>query len=289
MANPSPRRPILALPFTVLTETDTVRLLAGEDFRYTLKAPGLEQWLPGILKQCDGRQSLDNLLAGLDPQVQSSARQLMDRLYGERVLIDGVASRAHTRQAYQLAVEGTGRLATILADLVGHETKETKPLVVFCQDRLDYAAALEFNRRCLGEDTPWLWATYGPLSRGYISPAFFPDAGPCLACLLRHFQRLSPAPEIYEALIAHEEKGGTIQSVSFPEEGVLILKSLVLWKLHQLDQPEPSSALYRLHVLEIDRMEVTTHRVYRDPECPDCSRGVGRSNRSAQRSSRRFH
>ena len=36
------RRPRLALPFTVLASPDSVRLVAGEDFRYTLTGPELD-------------------------------------------------------------------------------------------------------------------------------------------------------------------------------------------------------------------------------------------------------
>src|SRR4051794_6435571 len=37
---PIPVRPRLALPFTFLTGPGRVRLVAGEDFRYTLAGPG---------------------------------------------------------------------------------------------------------------------------------------------------------------------------------------------------------------------------------------------------------
>src|SRR5207302_70111 len=50
---PLPTRPCLALPFTVLTAQDRVRLVAGEDFRYTLTGPGLETWLPDWLPTLD--------------------------------------------------------------------------------------------------------------------------------------------------------------------------------------------------------------------------------------------
>ena len=41
-----PERVRFAFPFTILTKPDMVRLVAGEDFRYTLRSPSLEQWLP---------------------------------------------------------------------------------------------------------------------------------------------------------------------------------------------------------------------------------------------------
>src|SRR5450755_1293000 len=77
-----PSRPCLALPFTVLPGPDRVRLIAGEDFRYTLAAPGLETWLPDVLSQLDGRRTLDELLAALPADRHDAARQLLARLYG---------------------------------------------------------------------------------------------------------------------------------------------------------------------------------------------------------------
>ena len=276
------RRPLLALPYTVVAEPDTVRLVAGEDHRYTLSGPGLEAWLPGLLAGCDGGRPIDDLLAGLDGPVQVQARDLVGRLYGERVLVDGPVERAHEPAAYAMAVEGTGRLAARLAD-VGRApaAPEAPRLLVFCQDRLDYAAALEFNGRCLRDRAIWLWATLGPMSRGYVSPPFLPGAGPCWACLLGHFRRLSPAPELYDALIDHARRGGSIEPAPFPAMGVEILAQLILWKREQLGRSDPPPALYRLHVLELETMEVTVHRVLIDPECPACGGPADRGARLA--------
>jgi hypothetical protein len=57
---------------------------------------------------------------------------------------------------------------------------------------------------------------------------------------------------------------------SFPDEGVVILQQLVLWKCSLLGQAEPAAALYRLHVLEVASLEVSARRVFADPECPVC-------------------
>ena len=46
-----PERPCLALPFTFLSSPDRVRLVAGEDFRYTLDGPRIETWLPQWLRR----------------------------------------------------------------------------------------------------------------------------------------------------------------------------------------------------------------------------------------------
>ena len=108
------------------------------------------------------------------------------------------------------------------------------------------------------------------MTRGYVSPAFRPDAGPCLACLIEHYRRLSPAPELYEELIEHSRRGQPIAPAPFPPEALVILSQLVLWKVSLMNQAEPSAALYRLHVLEIETMEISTHRVFIDTVCPAC-------------------
>lgn len=262
------RRPRLALPFTVLPAPDTIRLVAGEDFRYTLTGGGIETWLPALLAQCDGRLSLAELLSLLDADRRAAGRALVERLYGERVLVDGPASAGYEPRRVRLAVEGTGPLAGALR---AHPCDATLPaLPVLCQDRLDYEEALRFNRRCRDSLSPWLWATTGPVQRGYVGPLFLPDAGPCLGCLLNHFRRLSPAPELYDALRRHAQDGAELKPGSFPTEAVEILKQLVLWKASLLAQPQPA-ALYRLHVLEVETLEITAHRVFIDPECPECS------------------
>jgi bacteriocin biosynthesis cyclodehydratase domain-containing protein len=266
-------RPRLALPYTVMAGRDTVHLVAGEDHRYTMNGAGLEAWLPGLLAGCDGRRTLEELLVELADTLRPGARELIGRLYGERVLANGPVELDHEPAACALVVEGTGPLAERLAELAGAAVPAgsgARVLPVLCQDRLDYAAVLEFQRRCRHGGLAWLWATVGPMSRGYVSPPFLPRAGPCWACLLGHFQRLSPAPELYGALIDQARGGQPIEPVPFPATGVEILAQLVLWKREQLGQDDPPAALYRLHVLELETMEVTSHRVLVDPECPEC-------------------
>jgi len=264
-----PRRPRLALPFTVLTAKDTVRLVAGEDFRYTFSASEIEAWLPRILESCDGRRTVDELVGDLPGDRSAAALGLVERLYSERVFVDGTAARAHEGKRYAIRAHGSGQL---LAGLEEESGGAREALSVLCQDRLDYEEALRFNRQSLAGGVPWLWATYGPMSRGYVSPPFLPDAGPCLGCLIRHFQRLSPAAEIYDGLIEHARLGQSVQPVSFPPPGVEILRQLVRWKASLLGEVEPPAALYRLHVLDVQGMEVSTHRVFADPECPDCGK-----------------
>jgi bacteriocin biosynthesis cyclodehydratase domain-containing protein len=264
-----PSRPCLALPFTVLSGPGRVRLIAGEDFRYTLEAPGLEQWLPALLARSDGRSTLDELLTTLPPDGRTAAREVLARLYGERVLIDGSAPDAHRPAAFCVVLEGDD---LGFATSSPYSSDNASPVVkVLTQDRLDYEAAVRFNDQCLRGTAPWLWVSTGPLNRGYVSPVFLPDAGPCLACLLRHFQRLSPAPELYDDLQDHARRGRPVQPVPFPPHGKAMLRHLLQWKVELLQEPEPSAALFRLHVLEVASLDVSSHRVFCDPECPACS------------------
>ncbi len=257
-------RPRLSQPFDVLGEPDTVRLVAGEDFRYTMRAPGLGTWLPALLSRLDGKTRLRDALDGLGGDARDAALRLVERLYGERVLVEGTAAGAHAPARFRLRVEGAGRLAERLAAAPGDGERD---LALLCQDRLDYAAALRFNRRALEGRFPWIWATTGPLQRGYAGPLFLPDAGPCFACLLAHFRRLSPAPELYDALAG---RTSTPPAADFRPEGIEILAQLARWKGALAADPAPPPALFALHVLEVATLEVTSHAVLLDPECAEC-------------------
>ena len=266
------RRPRLAHPFTVLTEPGVVRLVAGEDYRYTLRAPGLEAWLPGLLEQLMGGHSIGELLAPLAAEQAAAAMAIIRQLYGERALVDGPAEAAHVGRGYRGIVEGQGPLVQRLRSVA---PGDGPPLVVLCQDRLDFDAVVRRERECRAKQMPWLWVSHAALNRGYVGPLFLPDAGPCFVCLLRSFQRLSPAPELYDALLEHGRAGRPFQPADFPAEGLDIMAALVRCKLDAARQEQPPAALYRLHVLERDGMEVSTHRVFADPECPACGGGRG--------------
>jgi bacteriocin biosynthesis cyclodehydratase domain-containing protein len=288
---PLPRRPRLALPFTILPVKDGVHLVAGEDFRFTLSAPSLESWLPGWLVTLDGKRSLDEALATLSELQRLLARSVLERLHGERLLVGGLAEDAHRAGRYRMQLEGTGPMRAELDRLAsgvggeslprsssgredrGRDSPPTSPAAsvrILCQDRLDWAAALDFNSACLEGDAPWLWVSTGAMSRGYVSPVFLPDAGPCLACLLAHFRYLSPAPGLYDDLLAHARQGGGIEPVPFPAPGAAVLAGLAMWKVQMLGEVEPRTALYRLHVLETATLETTAHTVLIDPECGAC-------------------
>lgn len=271
--DPARRRLRLALPYTILADPDTVHLVAGEDFRYTLEGPGIDVWLPELLRRCDGVAPLAEVLGGVPAPQRAAAQGLLDRLLGERVLSEGAAAQAHRPTRPRIEVDGQAEwLGLAAADGAdgADGAADGAPVSVLCQDRLDYAAALSWNRRCLAGAAPYLWVTCGPLSRGYVSPLFWPDAGPCLQCVVLHFQRLSPAPQIFARLHDHAARGGVIAPVPFPKEGAAMLRQIVRWKLGQLAESAPSAALYRLHVLEAATLEVSTHAVPRDPQCPAC-------------------
>lgn len=262
------RRPRLALPFTVMAAPDRVRLVAGEDFRYTLDGAGIERWLPTLLARCDGRQTLAAVLDAC----QAPRRDVLawiERLYGERVLVDGAGADAHVAASWSIHVEGAGEVAARLrADAAGGPAR---PLVVFCQDRLDFDAALRLGRAQRQAQQPWLWINSGAMSRGWVSPVFLPDAGPCIACLVHAFAQRSPLPTLYDELIAHARDGGAVAPVPFSSHAARMLAALAEWKVAQLALAVPAAAVYQLHVVEAATMEASTHRVFRDPRCGECA------------------
>jgi bacteriocin biosynthesis cyclodehydratase domain-containing protein len=264
-----PVRPRLALPFTFLGEGDQVRLVAGEDFRWTLAGPGIASWLPAWLALLDGRRTLDEMLTQLAPEHHAAARQILDHLAGERVLIAGPVEAGHSDRRHRLLVEGTGLFRAGLEALA--DAYPALPVVaVLCQDRPDIDEVLRFNERSLRSASPWLWISCAAMNRGYVSPVFLPDAGPCLRCLLGHFRRLSPLPELYDELAEHTRAGGRLAAVPFPAPAVTILQQILVWKIDLLAREEASAAMYRLHVLEAASLEVSSHPVMVDPECRAC-------------------
>lgn len=270
---PSIRRPQLSLPYTVLTQKNRVRLVAGEDFRYTFEGISLEDWLPNLLQRLDGSRSLEELLQSLPETQRSPALKLMQQLYGERVLVDAPVTQSHTPQTLSFEVLGQGTLIPLLntSTSVFTEKSSSEKLIFFCQDNLDYQTALELNRQWSKKKIRWFWISYGAMTRAYLSPLFLPEAGPCLECLIRQFKQISPFPEIYEELM--QQPPVSIRSVEshVSENALHLLKSLALWKASLLKETEASAFLYRLHVIEFTSMEISTHLVRQDPECPVCA------------------
>ena len=259
-------RPQLSLPTTIIAEDNVVHLICGEDVRYTLRAGPASTQLADVLRRCDGKTPLDELL----PQgaQRQHLEQFIQRLTSERVLIDGLAEDAAMAAEYSPVAEGSGPIVEQLT----RGATDGPSIHILCQDDLNYSAAYEFNRRHLqAATTPWMWITTGPVSRGYVSPVFLPDAGPCLACLLRQFQRLSPTAHLYDALITHGSDGGSFAASEFNTDAMVVLERIACWKIDQMRLPVPSPAVFQLHVLELATMEVQMHRAFPDPTCPECT------------------
>jgi len=279
-----PRRPCLALPFTLVGADDGVHLLAGEDWRYVVTGPGLRDWLPAWLDRVDGTRTREQLLGELAADRRTDAEAVLRRLQGERLLREGPAEAGHVPTS-GFEVLGDGPLATALASR-GRQPPEDTPLspearppgadapgsssvTLVVQDSLDYATALAHNARLRAAGRRWLWVSTGAMTRGYVGPLFLPDAGPCLACLVGHFRRLSPAPHLYDLLQTHDD----IRPSPLPPEANQLVVAVALAKVAMAREAQPRPALYRLHVVEADTLEVTTHAVPRDPDCRVCGAG----------------
>src|SRR5216117_421768 len=84
-----PKRVRFAFPFAILTKPDTVRLVAGEEFRYTLRSPSLDQWLPQWLSSFECAVEWRPLLNQLPRECHQQALEIITRLYGDRALLEG--------------------------------------------------------------------------------------------------------------------------------------------------------------------------------------------------------
>ena len=242
------RRPRLAPGFTVLVDGDSLWLVAGEDVRYRLRLAD-PAWLQALLSRCDGSRTIDELATHPD------AKQTIERLYEERVLVDGTAAQAHVAAA-GFRVRGRGPLVDVLGAPGGD-------IEVFVQDSLDHAALLAANRELRARR--WMWITTGPGGRAYVGPLFVPDAGPCAACLLVHFKRLSPVPELYDVLV----KGEAIAASPFPDAAIPAVAAFARWKLSLAANPM-AAALYALHVIDAGDLTITSHVPLADIECTEC-------------------
>lgn len=244
--------------------------MAGEDRRYTLTGSGIDRWLPPLLERLDGARAVDVVVAELAEADQGPARELIDQLVEERLLVPPMAPEAHAPRPVALCPEGRGPLVELLAPGATPEPA-ARPLRVLCQDRLDYEELSAFNRDARGGDAPWLWVSTGPVTRGMVSPLCLPEVGPCLGCLLGWSRRRSPMPALYDRLRAHVQGGGTVAPAPFPEAGLEVLAALVRAKAAALSSPAAPLGTYRLHVLELETWEVSAHPVPVDPDCPACA------------------
>lgn len=260
--------PTPAWPFTMLKGQDRVTLVAGEDLRYSLTGPEIESWFPDFFRRMDGTVPLAELLETVAAPHREEARALVAQLHDERLLTDPLPRDVPLRKSVELRVHGAGVVRQLLdVTSVPEVAAEAAVLEVLCQDTLAFDEAITFGRRCRARRTPWIWVSHGAMARGYVSPVFLPGIGPCMDCLLRHFQRLSPAGDLYDELIAHGQGGGRWDGVPFPAEAVRILEALVRWKQRRLVDEVPPTALYDLHVLELEPMSVSNHPVMIHPDC----------------------
>ena len=297
------RRPRLAPGFTAMVDGagESLWLVAGEDVRYRLRLAD-PAWLRDLLARCDGTHTVDEL-----SKAHTDARATIERLLEERVLVEGTAAQAHapSRPAYR--VIGTGALAdgirharsdnahppqpdiaspseparassSEIAQASSSDIARASPsdvarassdIAVFVQDRLDHKALLAMNRKMLDEKARWVWVTTGPGGRAYVGPLFLPDAGPCAACLLVHFKRLSPVPELYDVVLAHD---APIATTPFPDSARDHVAAFAKWKLSLAANPM-AAALYALNVIEVADLTVTAHAPLADVECTECRRG----------------
>src|SRR5258706_6144643 len=106
-----PKQIQFAFPFAILTRPDTVRLVAGDEFRYTLRSPSLDQWLPRFLGSFDHEAEWRPLLKQLPGERQQQALEIITRLYGERVLLEANGNHSHTPSPVHWVVEGSGKLS----------------------------------------------------------------------------------------------------------------------------------------------------------------------------------
>lgn len=258
-------RPRLAPHFTCAVAEGIVWLVAGEDVRFRIDPGGDPSWLEAAIARCDGRHTLEAIVAQVPAAVRADAEAALRRLYEERVLVDGTAAEAHAVAPGGCRVLGSSRAAELV-----RAATTAGPIDVFVQDTLDHAALLAHNRVALAERRRWMWISTGAGSRAYVGPLFVPDAGPCAACLLVHFKRLSPVPDLYDVLIAHGEQGRMFAAPALPPPALDIAAALARWKLTLATEPVAQPALYALHVVEVGTLTVTSHVPIRDPECAAC-------------------
>lgn len=234
----------LAPGFGVTTGDACVWLVAGEDVRYRLDVAD-PTWLARVLGALLTPSTLEAAIARAPAAHRDDARELLADLMSERVLVEADA--------------------VAVASVVGM----TSDIAVFRQDTLDLAALLAHNRAMIAGRRRWLWVTTGPAARAYVSPLFVPNAGPCAECLLVHFKRLSPVPDLYDALVADDPQRA-LAPAAMPAPALAIVDALVAWKCALTAEPVATPALYALHVLELRELTVTSHVPLADLECAAC-------------------
>lgn len=255
-------RPRLAPGFTLVADAEALWLVAGEDVRYRLEPGGDPGWLAQAIARCDGTRTLDAIVDEAPAERRADARDALTGLYEERVLVEGTPVQAHAA-AIGARVVGDSSLA----DLVRAAVPAGEGVEVFVQDTLDHAALLRHNAEALEARRRWMWISTGPRARAYVGPLFVPEAGPCAACLLVHFKRLSPAPALYDALLDH---AGPFARAGLTPGFERAIAAHAAWKLELAASPVGHAALYALHVIEEADRTITSHAPIADPECAAC-------------------
>lgn len=281
-----------ALPFDVLVDAGSVHLVAGEDFRVSLHDLTDPSWTAALMLQLRRGVARSELYSDAHPAAQVDA--LLDQLIGERVIVVAPLGEAAPRgeaepsasnraldaitpvdarvvssgNALSKAVEACVERSALREAHTQQGAAAPERVEVFCQDDLNYAAALAYNRAAKSGAQRWLWASSGPRGRAFVGPVFLPSAGPCFACILEGFRRLSEAPELYAALIHHTQAGGQLCASGLAPQQLRLVADLVVCKLAAY-QARQSSA-YQLHVLELGSLEVTSFELWAEPECSEC-------------------
>jgi bacteriocin biosynthesis cyclodehydratase domain-containing protein len=192
---------------------------------------------------------------------------MLDRLLAERLVIDEPTSP--TARAHRIHVVGDGPVADrVRAASPATAPEDAAELRVIVQETLELGRALALDRAALEDGAARLWVSTGPLARAFVGPVFLADGGPCLGCLVAAFRRVSPEPEIFEALADHEARAGSFARAPIDDDAADTIAALVRWKARELGTLAPAAAVFRLHVLERASFEISTHLVPVDPDCP---------------------
>ncbi|MEM7151645.1 MAG: TOMM precursor leader peptide-binding protein [Myxococcota bacterium] len=253
-------------PLTVVPQPGCVRVLAGEDLRFTVRGEGLETWLPAVLAALGPGVSGTEASAHAPLAQRNDALEILARLTTERLLVEQASSKPTA--ALTVEVVGEGPLASRLRDqLPAPDTGASGAprLSLIVQSTLDYRWAREADLRAASEGHWRLWVSDGAAARGWVGPVMRPEGGPCLDCLLTAFERLSPEPELWRALLEHP---GPFATSTVPEAARDILCRITAWKLSGATESDVPAAVHRLHVLELATFEVNSHVVPVDPDCP---------------------
>jgi thiazole/oxazole-forming peptide maturase SagD family component len=130
-----------------------VRLVAGEEFRYTLHSPALDRWLPRWLGSFENAAEWAPLLKQLPGEHQKQALEIITRLYGERVLLEGNGEHLHLPP--RVAARPHDPQVSVCAGIVPHvHPDQTVPLDVGGCGWSDEEA----SAACVGEGIERLFA-----------------------------------------------------------------------------------------------------------------------------------